>query len=429
MNGGNYGKFNLFGGYSTQSTWYTTFANTIVGNNGGVGDANFDAGNGTFVFQGGFATTNLGTLTLTSDGAGSTYGGHGTAAGTSTYIFGGGVAGTGGITVSGIEAANLLINNNSTITNQINVQAGGGMTTLGGIQASAVTATYSGFINLAVNSTTPPVANFVSLNSGSTTVFNNLIYDNYTDPVIAINQSFKTSVATAAGADASAITYTTNNPTGTVIFGYSGGNQYGHNGTASTVVYAGTLQVSNTSGSATSLGSVVVNSGASLSGAGFIVPKAGNNVTINGTLTPGITGTNGALHFNLGAGSTLGFGAGSVLALDLGTLSDSVAFNTAGNYLIGSGNATLALTLGTGFSYGNSYNVFTNATTSGFTFAGITGYDTSSYLASVAQSGNNYVLSFAPVPTPEPSAFALFSIGLGLLFLCSVSRLRAKHSV
>ena len=79
---------------------------------------------------------------------------------------------------------------------------------------------------------------------------------------------------------------------GTVVL--LGANSY--NGT--TTVAKGTLIVSNASGSATGLGSVVVNNGGILGGSGTIA----GNVTVSGKTLPGATNTiGGNLTYNFGS--------------------------------------------------------------------------------------------------------------------------------
>ncbi|MEM4248375.1 MAG: autotransporter-associated beta strand repeat-containing protein, partial [Candidatus Nanoarchaeia archaeon] len=131
---------------------------------------------------------------------------------------------------------------------------------------------------------------------------------------------------------------------------------------------------------------VTVNNGGSLQGKGTVT----GGVSVNGTLTPGTSGSPGTLNLS----STLTFGAGSVLYFRLGTVSDKISFATASDNLVGSGNVTLSLILGSGFSYANTYTIFENTTTEGFTFASIVGYDTANYTAVFQKSCNNYVLSF-----------------------------------
>jgi fibronectin-binding autotransporter adhesin len=130
-----------------------------------------------------------------------------------------------------------------------------------------------------------------------------------------------------------------------------------------------------------------------------------------GTLAPGASP--GTLQFAATTGK-LDFASGSQIAFELGTTSDLISFASAGDWLTGSGNATLALSLLGGFDYGNTYTIFENVTTGGFSFSGITGYDTVGYSANFAQNGTNYDLSFTVIP--EPNAAALLGT-LGTLIL------------
>jgi hypothetical protein len=62
--------------------------------------------------------------------------------------------------------------------------------------------------------------------------------------------------------------------------------------------------------------------------------------------------------------------------------------------------------------------VFQNVSTQNFTFANITGYDSTNYTANFFQSGNDYNLNFtatATAPVPEPETYALMLAGLGLV--------------
>lgn len=73
---------------------------------------------------------------------------------------------------------------------------------------------------------------------------------------------------------------------GTGTLALSFGNTY----SGGTTVNAGTLLVSNTSGSATGSGGLTVNAGGTLSGNGRIAPSAGQNVVLNGIVSVGNSG-------------------------------------------------------------------------------------------------------------------------------------------
>lgn len=201
---------------------------------------------------------------------------------------------------------------------------------------------------------------------------------------------------------------------GTVALNGTGGSLY----SGTTTVAEGTLLINNTTGSGSGTGTLLVEEGATLGGSGRIAPTAGNNVVIEGTLSPG--NSPGTMTFAMSGASKLVFEENSILAFELGTSSDLINFTTSGDWLSGSGNAILALTLGDGFDYGQTYTIFSGVTTSGFTFADITGYDSGVYTANFTQFGNSYQLSF--VPEPGTIMFALLGGGLVLF------RLRRKTS-
>lgn len=190
--------------------------------------------------------------------------------------------------------------------------------------------------------------------------------------------------------------------------------------TGSTDVQAGTLVVS---GSLNGTSSVNVSAGAVLEtdASASIATSALGNLSIAGTLSPGGSGEAGRLTLSLGTGGKLNFASASTLKFDLGsTTSDLISFETAEDWLGGSGQVTLSL--GGTINYTATYTIFENVTTAGFTFSAITGYDAANYSASVVKNGSDYKLSFAPVPEPG-TATALFG-GIGLLL--GVRRSRRK---
>jgi fibronectin-binding autotransporter adhesin len=131
------------------------------------------------------------------------------------------------------------------------------------------------------------------------------------------------------------------------------------------------------------------------------------NIGSFGILAPG-SGP-GTLQFASTTG-ILNFATESTIAFDLGTTSDLISFISAGDWLSGSGNATLALNLLAGFDYEQTYTIFRNVTTSDFAFANITGYDTAEYSASFEKMNDDYTLRFIAIP--EPASTLLGCLGL-----------------
>ncbi len=129
-----------------------------------------------------------------------------------------------------------------------------------------------------------------------------------------------------------------------------------------------------------------------------------------GVLAPGAPDANAFFSFAFTTGKLV-FEAGSTLALDLNTPeeSDRVSFTTAGDWLAGAGMAHLVLLTGSGFDYTKTYTIFENVTTGDFSFASITGHDSSNHAAFVTKVGSSYLLSFAPIPaigSAEPATIA-----------------------
>lgn len=129
-------------------------------------------------------------------------------------------------------------------------------------------------------------------------------------------------------------------------------------------------------------------------------------LTIVDTLSPGgAAGAGNSINFALSGSAKLELADGAKIQMSLGTVSDVVSFESAGDWLVGSGTFSLDLASGAGFAYDTPYTIFQNVTTAGFNPGSI--YLNSSLLDPAdytwEQSGDNYVLTLVP----EPSAIAL----------------------
>lgn len=185
--------------------------------------------------------------------------------------------------------------------------------------------------------------------------------------------------------------------------------------TGGTIINEGIILANSPTGSSLGSGTVTIGADGTLGGIGRVAPSAGNDIIVDGRISPGANSV-GTLTFALNEGSQLIFNENSILEFTLGTASDLILFETTGDWLTGSGNVTLNLTLGEGFDYENSYVIFENVITDGFTLADVTGIDKDLWTYSFTREGNNYVLSFNAIP--EPSVIALGTLGLAaVLFL------------
>jgi len=262
--------------------------------------------------------------------------------------------------------------------------------------------------------------NVLGLNGSGGTVNNNGAAADTSSNIVITNTSDYSTATVLADSSLGTLLVTKN---GTGYQALTGGSTY----SGGTVINAGTLYANYTgsTASSTGVGNVTVGASGTLGGNGLIAPSAGNSITVNGALAPGFLSSAETLTLALSGTSKLNLGSGSKMAFDLGTASDKISFVTVGDWLTGSGNLTLNLTLGSGFSYDASYVIFENVSTTGFTLAGITGYDSANYQAQFAQVGNNYLLTFS---VPEPSTYALLGLAAVLVAGQAARRRRAPVS-
>ena len=113
---------------------------------------------------------------------------------------------------------------------------------------------------------------------------------------------------------------------GTVLLSRADGNLYD----GSTTIHSGLLAVSNTSGSATGSGPVVVASGGALGGTGII----DGPVSASGSVAPGIAGIG-----TLTVGNDVAWTGGPSWSFDLGSVSASDQLQISGDFLRSGGSA------------------------------------------------------------------------------------------
>ena len=252
----------------------------------------------------------------------------------------------------------------------------------------------------------------ISTYSGTITLGTNLILQSQSiGPVLANNVTFTGQIT-----DGIKTLSITKVGTGTVNFARLAGNTYD----GGTIVSNGTLLVNNTSGSGAGTGAVNLYGGSTLGGTGII---AGTVTVNNGLITPGNsvgTLTVGTLTLTSGASNRLEVaGLGS---------SDKLVVTGA---LTWAGQLSIDIA-GSGYSYGDSWTLFTFNSQSG-TLGGVNLTGTT-YVAGLTVNGGYWegpagdtqwrfdpstgVLSVIP----EPSAGALVALGLLLGYVSSRRR-------
>jgi autotransporter-associated beta strand protein len=185
-----------------------------------------------------------------------------------------------------------------------------------------------------------------------------------------------------------------------------------------TVVSAGGLVASNTTGSGVGTGALVIQSGAFLRGTGIV--GGATTIEAGGILGAGdfagnLSITAGNLTFTNG----LTLNDGAIFKFKLGTASDKISL--IGGVLTGAatpGSLTINLDAGTGFSAG-TYTLFDfssgGTTTSSFDVADFTlGTTISGYSYNLALNGGSSMLQLTASAIPEPSTYAAIFGALAL---------------
>lgn len=188
--------------------------------------------------------------------------------------------------------------------------------------------------------------------------------------------------------------------------------------TGSNVSFTGATQVS---GGTLSLGSnlsgtsaVTVNGGLLTSTVANVNLGAGAVTISSGTISPRGTSTG---TYTLAANQNL-VATGGIFDFNVGTGLDQILGSGTGTFSIS--GATIALTLGAGFDYDTTYQLFSGFSSGSVSSVAITGYDTTNYLADLSSGG---VLSFSTAAIPEPSTVSLLA-GAAVLGLVAGRRRR-----
>lgn len=183
----------------------------------------------------------------------------------------------------------------------------------------------------------------------------------------------------------------------------------------STTISGGTLVL----GANLANSSSVTIDGGTLSSEGVNARKlgAGTVTMTSGSMRPGTFGQAG--KFTIAANQDF-IVTGGILFFDLGSgganTFDQILGSGTGSFSVSS--ATLSLNLLSGFDYDNTYAILSGFSGGSVTSLSITGYDTSAYVATLADTG---VLSFTAVP--EPSTYAAIA-GLAMLGFAAARRRR-----
>ncbi len=359
------------------------------------------------------------------------------------------ISGTGGLTKTGAADWRLLGVNTyggGTTVNQAVLHVNGTGTTLpaGGnvtingtvagtstVQIGSSAAQSIGTLTFGGAGANSSATNTLQLNAGTTTLGGTVTYDATNNPLGAAISGAGTlalggnrTFAIANSSITFDLTVNSNisgsgnslTKTGAGALSLRGANTY----TGGTVVSAGHLYVSNTTGSGTGTGTVVIQTGAQLRGNGFI--SGATTIESGANLGPGPTNTPGTLTFTGG----LSLLAGSSVGFQLGTVS-SDKISVLGGVLSGPSSGTITLNLfspsdttSSGAFAAGTYTLFNFATggttTSSFDVADFAlGSTISGYTYNLAFNGSTLELTATASAIPEPSTYAAIFGGLALV--------------
>jgi fibronectin-binding autotransporter adhesin len=222
-----------------------------------------------------------------------------------------------------------------------------------------------------------------------------------------------------------------NTSSGSTILG-SNANTY----SGGTTVSSGTLIFTNTTGSGTGAGNVIVASGATLAGGGVLAPAAGNTITVNGILSIGETHST-AQDMSIttsGGGSLILSGTGEAI-FDLISGAGSGTLNAAsaadqlligGTWTLQSGSTLRVRNLNSlsGWAAGDAWQIMDWSTLSGSASGTFTTLDLPLLSGPFFwDTGNLYTTGIITIQVPEPSRAMLLLSGLLAIFHSRMRRL------
>lgn len=191
--------------------------------------------------------------------------------------------------------------------------------------------------------------------------------------------------------------------------------------TGTTTISAGTLLVTNTSGSGTGTGNVTTVSGTTLGGTGTIAPTTTSSVILGGSVTPGVAGAAGTLTFTPADGNVT-FQNTSSIAFELfgNGNNDKIVLVSSGSGLLdvssmAAGSVSVSFAGGYTPSLGHAFDLLDWSGVSGLSTSllslSTTGFDPS-WAWDTSQFTTNGTLSVVLVP--EPSRIATLAMGLSV---------------
>ncbi|MFM2141912.1 MAG: hypothetical protein RLZZ476_456 [Verrucomicrobiota bacterium] len=201
---------------------------------------------------------------------------------------------------------------------------------------------------------------------------------------------------------------------GTVVLG--GANTY----TGGTTLTAGSLLVTNTTGSATGTGAVTTAAGTTLGGTGIIAPTTSGSVILGGSVTPGVTGSASTLTFTPADGNATFQNTSSITFELFGNgNNDKLVFAATGAGLLDVSSmaaGSIGVTFAGGYtpSLGHSFDLLDWSGVSGLSTSllnlSTAGFDPS-WVWDTSLLTTNGTLSIALVPEPSRGLMLMMAAG------------------